>query len=86
MGPTIFFLLVTGFIAATKTFDTVAIMTEGGPVYPASSLYVYHMYYLAFRQYTAGYASAFAMIFFLVTLAVMVLQFRIAARRVHYGE
>lgn len=86
MGPTIFFLLVTGFIAATKAFDSVAIMTEGGPVYPASSLYVYHLYYLAFRQYRAGYASAFALVFFMITLGVMALQFRLAARRVHYGE
>jgi len=86
MSPVIFFLLVTGFIAATKMFDTVAIMTEGGPVYPASSTYVYHLYVLAFREFRAGYASAFAMIFFVISLAVVAAQFRIAARRVHYGD
>ncbi len=86
MGPTIFFLVVTGVIAATKTFDTVAIMTEGGPVYPSSSMYVYHLYQLAFREYRAGFASAFAIVFCAITIGIVVLQFRYAARRVHYGD
>lgn len=86
MGPVIFFLLVTGAIAATKAFDTVAIMTEGGPVYPDSSMYVYHLYTLAFREYRAGYASAFAIVFFAITIAVLVVQWRALARRIHYGE
>jgi ABC-type sugar transport system permease subunit len=86
MGPVIFFLLITGTIAATKTFDAVAIMTEGGPVYPATSMYVYHFYTLAFREFRAGYASAFAIVFFAITIAVLVAQWRSMARRIHYGE
>ena len=86
MGPTIFFLIITGTIAATKAFDTIAIMTEGGPVYPDTSMYVYHLYVLAFRDYRAGYASAFAVIFFLITVGVLIAQWRALARRVHYGE
>jgi ABC-type sugar transport system permease subunit len=83
MTPVIFFLLVSGFIAATKTFETVAIMTEGGPVYPASSTYVYHLYRLAFVRFQAGYASAFAVVFLLLTVAATVLQFRLARVWVH---
>ena len=86
MSPVIFFLMVTGFIAATKAFDTVAIMTEGGPVYPASSTYVYHLYKLGFRDFQAGLASALACIFFAVTVSITALQFRMASRWVHYGE
>ncbi len=84
MSPVVFFLLVSGFIAAIKAFDVVAIMTEGGPVYPSSSVYVYHLYKLAFRDYRAGMASAFAMIFFAATVLVTAIQFRAAARWVHY--
>ncbi|MFA6244032.1 MAG: sugar ABC transporter permease [Candidatus Hydrogenedentales bacterium] len=84
MTPTAFFLMVTGFIAATKAFDVVAIMTEGGPVYPASSTYVYHLYTVAFRDLSVGYASAFATVFFVVTVLVTILQFRVAQRWVHY--
>jgi ABC-type sugar transport system permease subunit len=84
LSPVFFFLMVTGFIAATKTFDSVAIMTEGGPVYPDSSLYVYHLYELAFRDFRAGYASAMASVFFVATVALTALQFRWARRWVHY--
>ncbi|NUM52968.1 MAG: sugar ABC transporter permease [Candidatus Hydrogenedentes bacterium] len=86
MGPVIFFLLLTGTIAATKAFDTVAIMTEGGPVYPDTSMYVYHLYTLAFRDYRAGFASAFALVFFVVTIVALVAQWRALARRIHHGE
>ena len=86
MTPIIFFLMVSGFIQAIKAFDVVAIMTEGGPVYPASATYVYHLYQLAFRNFRAGYASAFAIIFFIVIIAVTLFQLKFSERWVHYGE
>lgn len=86
MTPVIFFLIVSGSIAAIKVFDIVALMTEGGPVYPASSTYVYHLYKLGFRDYRFGYASAFAVVFFFLTLLLTIAQFRIARRWVHDGE
>ncbi|GMW00168.1 MAG: sugar ABC transporter permease [Candidatus Hydrogenedentota bacterium] len=86
MSPVIFLLLVTGFIASIKAFDTVAIMTEGGPVYPDSSLYVYHLYKLAFKDFRAGYASAFALVFFIATVTITLVQFRLASKWVHYDD
>lgn len=87
MTPVIFFLSVSGLIAAIKAFDIVAIMTEGGPVYPASSTYVYHLYQLAFRNFRAGYASAFAIIFFIIMIGLTIIQIRGSERWVHYeGE
>ena len=85
MTPIIFFLMVSGFIQAIKAFDVVAIMTEGGPVYPSSATYVYHLYQLAFRNFRAGYASAFAIIFFLVIILITLLQLRFSERWVQYG-
>lgn len=85
MTPVIFFLMVSGFIQAIKAFDVVAIMTEGGPVYPASATYVYHLYQLAFRNFRAGYASAFAIIFFVLIIAVTLFQLKFSERWVHYG-
>lgn len=86
MTPIIFFLMVSGFIQAIKAFDVVAIMTEGGPVYPASATYVYHLYQLAFRNFRAGYASAFAIIFFIVIIIVTLFQLKFSERWVQYGE
>jgi ABC-type sugar transport system permease subunit len=86
MTPVIFFLMVSGFIQAMKAFDVVAMMTEGGPVYPDSATYVYHLYQLAFRNFRAGYASAFAMIFFVVIISVTLYQVRSSERWVQYGD
>ncbi len=84
MTPVIFVLGLAGFIAALKTFETVYMMTEGGPVYPDSSTYVFHLYKTAFRDFRAGMASALAVIFFALTVMMTALQFRLARRWVHY--
>lgn len=84
MTPVIFFLGMAGFIAALKTFESVYMMTEGGPVYPDSSTYVFHLYKTAFRDFRAGLASALAVIFFALTVLMTGAQFRFARRWVHY--
>jgi len=84
MTPVIFFLSVSGLIAAMKAFDIVAIMTEGGPVYPASSTYVFHLYQLAFRNFRAGYASTFALMFFVMMIILTIIQIKGSERWVHY--
>ncbi len=86
MTPVIFFLMVSGFIQAIKAFDVVAIMTKGGPIYPDSATYVYHLYQLAFRNFRAGYASAFAIYFFIIIIAITLFQIKFSERWVHYGE
>ncbi|MEI7988789.1 MAG: sugar ABC transporter permease [Chloroflexota bacterium] len=86
MTPVIFFLMVSGFIQAMKTFDIVAVMTEGGPVYPASATYVYHLYKLAFRDFQAGYASALAVVFFVLIFGVTLLQIKLSQRWLYRGE
>lgn len=84
MTPIAYMLMVSGFIQAVKVFDVVAIMTEGGPVYPASATYVYHLYKLAFRDFQAGYAASLAAVFFLITVGFSYLQIRLSRRWVHY--
>ncbi len=86
MTPVIFFLMVSGLIQAMKAFDVVAVMTEGGPVYPSSATYVYHLYQLAFRNFRAGYASAFAMFFFAAIILITLFQIRMSEKWVHYGD
>ncbi len=86
MTPVMFFLMVSGLIQAMKAFDVVAVMTEGGPVYPSSATYVYHLYQLAFRNFRAGYASAFAMFFFVAIIVITLFQLRVSEKWVQYGE
>ena len=84
MTPVIFFLAVSGFVAAFKAFDTVAVMTQGGPVYPDSSLFVYHLYRTGFREYEIGYASALANTLWMMLLLFAAVQVRGARRWVTY--
>ena len=84
MTPIAYLLMVTGFIQALKVFDAVAIMTEGGPVYPASATYVYHLYKLAFRDFQAGYAASLAVVFFIATVGFAYIQICLSRRWVQY--
>ena len=84
MTPAVFFLGVSGLVAASKTFDSVAVMTRGGPVYPDSSLFVYHLYRLGFREYEIGYASAFATVMWALLLLGTAAQLRLSRRWVSY--
>lgn len=83
LSPTTFFLLVTSIIGAFKTFDIVAVMTGGGPM-NSSNVYVHYLYQNAFRWFKAGYASALAVVFFVVILVITVVQVRLSRRWVHY--
>lgn len=82
--PVVFFLALAGFIAALKTFESVYMMTEGGPVYPDSATFVYHLYKTGFRDFRAGLAATLAVIFFAATVLITAVQFRLARRWVHY--
>ena len=68
LKPTTFFLTITGVIGSFKVFAYSNVMTKGGP---GSSTYtlVYYIYTSAFKYYRMGYASAIAVILFLILLA-----------------
>lgn len=75
LKPTTFFLTITGIISSFKVFGYTNIMTKGGP---GSSTYtlVYYVYTSAFKYYKFGYASAIAVILFLILLVFTVIQWR----------
>lgn len=73
LQPTTFFLTVTGIISSFKVFAYTNVMTKGGP---GNSTYtmVYYIYTTAFRYSRMGYASAVAVILFLMLLAITIIQ------------
>lgn len=75
LRPTTFFLTITGIITSFKVFGYTNIMTRGGP---GSSTYtlVYYIYTSAFKYYKFGYASAIAVILFLLLLVITIIQWR----------
>ncbi len=60
-----FIALVVTVIGALRSFDLVAIMTEGGP-YNSSNVLAYYMYDNAIFRYRMGYASAIATVLFAI--------------------
>lgn len=83
ISPTVFFLMVVGTMDAFRSFTQVHIMTEGGPL-RSTSVLVYSIYRDAFINFRYGFASAQAVTLFLILLALTLIQFRVAERRVHY--
>lgn len=83
LSPTVFFSVIIAAISSLQTFDQVFVLTDGGPL-DASRTMVFHIYDLAFRDFTFGRSSAVAVILFFIILAVTLFQFGVQKRWVHY--
>jgi multiple sugar transport system permease protein len=63
-------------IDAIKTFDTIFVITKGGPAFASETLNLY-IYSSAFDYLHIGYSSAMLVVFFLIVLAVSLLLIRV---------
>jgi multiple sugar transport system permease protein/sn-glycerol 3-phosphate transport system permease protein len=83
LRPTMLFVLVTGVIGSFQVFDTVYVMTNGGPG-NATQVANLNIYQTAFSGFRIGEASAMSVVLFLVILVITVAQFRYFSRRTTY--
>lgn len=83
LGPTTMFVIVTTSITAFKVFDTVAVMTRGGPM-GASEVLLYAIYLEGYQYFHMGYAAALTLIFLAFVLLFSIIQTFVLDRRVHY--
>jgi multiple sugar transport system permease protein len=65
-------------------FDTVAVLTEGGPN-KATEVLLYTMYQEGFSFFRAGYGAAITVVFLAFVLLLTLVKARIAEKRVHYS-
>jgi multiple sugar transport system permease protein len=84
LAPTTFFLLLINTLGATKAFDQIFVMTNGGPPGPggATTTVTYYIYNAAFRDFRMGYASALAYSLFAMLFVLSYFQFRWYRKRV----
>lgn len=76
MLSNIFFVVgILLIIESFNMFESIFIMTEGGPLGSTSTI-MYYIYEKAFKYYEMGYASALAWIFFILILVVTLIQYR----------
>ena len=78
LQPTTFFVTIMLTINCFKVYDIVYMLAGGsnGVLNKSAIVLVYHIYEEAFRNWNLGYASAVAMVLFLMVLAVTLIQFR----------
>lgn len=84
LTPTTFFVLITSFLSSFKVFDQISVMTSGGPA-DATNVMVYFLYQNAFEYFKIGYASAIAVIIFIILMFITVFQFKGSKKWVYYG-
>lgn len=81
ISPQLFFILIIMTIGSFKVFDTVRIMTGGGPNDSTSTL-VYYIY--EFRSNNIGYASATGVVLMAIVALLTFIYFRMLSKKVHY--
>jgi multiple sugar transport system permease protein len=83
LGPTTMFVVITTMITAFKVFDTVAVMTRGGPV-GSTEVLLYNIYLEGFQYFHTGYAAALTFIFLAFILVFSAVQTFALDKKVHY--
>ena len=83
VSPTTFYLVIVRLIATFKIFASVNIITMGTPAYSNTSIVV-EIYNKAFDGYKFGYASAEAMVLFVLILGITLINFWGQKKWVHY--
>jgi len=76
LRPVLAMVLVVTVTGSFQIFDTVAVTTQGGPI-NATRVINYYIWDLAFGQLDFGYASALAVVLFLILLGVSLLQLKL---------
>ncbi|MDL2317851.1 sugar ABC transporter permease [Eubacteriales bacterium OttesenSCG-928-A19] len=84
ISPQLFFLLITITTGSFKVFDSVRIMTNGGPGDSTRVLSMYIYDYAFQRNNTLGYACAAGVIMLLIMVAITVVDFAFVEKKVHY--
>lgn len=84
LGPvTVFVVVITG-IRSFQVFDTVHVLTKGGPS-KATEVLIHTMYMEGFEFFRSGYAAALTVVFLVCVLALTLVKARLTARQVHYA-
>ncbi|WP_250573207.1 carbohydrate ABC transporter permease [Nonomuraea sediminis] len=79
LRPALFFVLVIETIGAFQTFDSIYVMTGGGPSRASYNL-VYALYDQGFKFFDLGYAATIGIVLFLLVFVVSMIQRRFLDR------
>jgi multiple sugar transport system permease protein len=83
LGPVTMFVFIVVALRAFETFDTVQVLTQGGPGH-ASEMLLYTLYRESFEYLRTGYGASVAVVFLFIVVALTLIQARVMDKRVHY--
>lgn len=84
LAPTTLFVVVVTCMKAFQVFDTVRVLTRGGPA-GASDVLLNTLYVESFEYLNTGYGAAITVIFLAIIIALTLLQTYVFDKRVHYS-
>lgn len=79
IAPTFLLVSIITVIGSFQVFATIVVLTSGGPG-NATNVLVYYIYQQAFQRYDAGYASAGAVILFVIVMVLTLIQWQLRKR------
>lgn len=82
ISPQLFLMLVTSTIGSFKIFDSVQIMTGGGPN-NATNTIVYYLF--QYRDTQIGYASAIGVVLMVIVALLTFVYFKLLSQKIHYA-
>ena len=66
-----------------RVFDTIKLMTDGGPE-GSTMVLVYYIYHQAFKSFSIGYASTIAVVLFVIVLILTIFQWSLRKKADYY--
>jgi multiple sugar transport system permease protein len=84
LGPALVFVVTITAIRSFQVFDTVEVLTSGGPN-KSTSVLLFQMYQEGFSFLRSAYAAAITCVFLAFVLLITLVQVTLLDRRAHYG-
>lgn len=86
LSPTTFFVLIIATIGAMRAFSQIYILTGGGPLETTQtvSMEIFRTFFQRTAANGIGLGAAMSFVFVAILVAITLLQFRLAGKRVHY--
>ncbi|MDK2910979.1 MAG: sn-glycerol 3-phosphate transport system permease protein [Bacteroidales bacterium] len=83
LSPTLFFLLIVTITSSFQVFDSVRVMTQGGPV-NSTNVLVHWIYQTGFEFYCIGEAATGSVLLFIIVAVATFANFKLLASKIHY--
>ncbi|HEY8336431.1 MAG TPA: sugar ABC transporter permease [Tardiphaga sp.] len=84
LGPVTMFVLILTATRAFEVFDTVRVLSQGGPNF-ASEVLLHRLYVESFDFLRTGYGAALTLVYLAIVMLLTLVQAKVLDRRVHYS-